>query len=815
MLCIGLGGKAVTCNDFMSCLTGLPGYQIGYQLVGDNSTAGVGWQPSATALSYINGVQLSGSNVGLGGALTQPTLIQTSATNMLNISAGVLSGIKALTVTGDLRVTGVIDPIELQFSGNPLNGAGYRITTLQDNPLYLNTFVDRVDAVGVRKADNITPIFTIDTLNNKTIVEGTIQIKGGTPALGSVLTSDALGNAVWAVATGGGSPVQNGLTTVAGFSELGGTNKLLHDTDIDQDSYHLNVKGNRNFRVGLGSGVVLPTGNVLADFDRSGRITIYNAERTDGSLQASSLLYFQNNDSKTQAYMYAFIRNPSNYKQVVEEFTTLTATPIGATTVALDSTLPYRGATNLRVTGMGTGTGVTIPFILNAGQVAPIGQFVIHMNGLNTVPSISNYVIKVLAPDASNCLTFNRSLETMNNGLWTGQFLTNTSPTSTVGSPDFTNITGIQIIGGSFATSQLDIDSIEFYKNNATNQFWELMYFGGERTYDYREIHPLCMGLKGENAFAGEARGGYQNTLAEARNHSLKSRNFIYQSAFADFRIYGNQIGIKLHIHAEQADTINTNPNYFNKWSTSRHQEGILFYNDCIKDVAVVKMMNRATVTNSLPSTNYQNSNDSVYQFFDNGSQNTVDTLKVTRGANQLYGSAFRVDQGTVLQNDVTVFEAHINYSSINHRVMVMKGNGKGGFNMLWTNDPNTDQIRGLNQPYGTFHLQGSLSQPSNVYSANFTLSDSDNFAIANTSAGNRTVSLVSTAILNGCIKWQVKPNSATNTITVSAFPNQLRVRGVIGTTYTTLPGYGVEIIGTVAGYYDLIDIPPLAGTLA
>jgi hypothetical protein len=278
-------------------------------------------------LQALNGLTLNTVGYSLGGALTAPIAITTSPTNTFTISAGVTTGVKALTVTGDLRVTGVIDPIELQFSGTPLNGAGYRITTLQDNPLYLNTFTDRVDAVGIRKADNVTPVLTIDTLNNKTIVEGVIQIKGGSPALGSILTSDALGNATWAVPTTSGGTVtgaSNGLSLLGTNVELGGS--LYKNTSIrttvllpsdagyvasppGANYRNLNVNGEGNFILGSD-----PVNDPLynTNWYHSGKLTIINNPNNLGTNNPYACIQVVNKNPNTAWGYYHYIVNPNN-----------------------------------------------------------------------------------------------------------------------------------------------------------------------------------------------------------------------------------------------------------------------------------------------------------------------------------------------------------------------------------------------------------------------------------------------------------------------------------------------------------------------
>jgi hypothetical protein len=102
---------------------------------------------------------------------------------------------KVAVFNGDIKVSGVIDPVELQFSGTPINGGGYRITTLDDNPIYLNTVADRSDAVQIRRADNTTVVFNADTLNQRVGIgtssaDNTLTVEGNTNVHGHLALGD-------------------------------------------------------------------------------------------------------------------------------------------------------------------------------------------------------------------------------------------------------------------------------------------------------------------------------------------------------------------------------------------------------------------------------------------------------------------------------------------------------------------------------------------------------------------------------------------------------------------------------------------------
>lgn len=101
-------------------------------------------------------------NVGQPGA--SGTTLQTS-TEVLGVFA---AGAK---ITGKLTVTGVIDPTQLLLSG-----ADKRLGCTDAGAIYLAPFADQVAAVEVRKADNLTPVLSVDTKN------GRVGINNSAPA---------------------------------------------------------------------------------------------------------------------------------------------------------------------------------------------------------------------------------------------------------------------------------------------------------------------------------------------------------------------------------------------------------------------------------------------------------------------------------------------------------------------------------------------------------------------------------------------------------------------------------------------------------
>ena len=274
-------------------------------------------------LSVTNGLSSTSTGFVLGGNLTQPTTISAFPGATLTIQGQ--TGLKALNIVGDLKVTGVIDPVELQFSGNPITESGYRITALEDNPIYISPFVDRTNAVEFRKADDITPVVAIDTINGKLVTTG-LQLPTGAVA-GHILVSDATGNSTWQAPVSGGTPItaDSGLTLTGSNIQLGGrllrhnsqviTKKLIVG-DVGYDAvnayknyYNFIVSGGGNFVLGTDPDN-LPAEYVTKQQYDNGKMTIINHTNNNGVNQPYSCLYIGNNNPNTSRGIFMDWSNP-------------------------------------------------------------------------------------------------------------------------------------------------------------------------------------------------------------------------------------------------------------------------------------------------------------------------------------------------------------------------------------------------------------------------------------------------------------------------------------------------------------------------
>jgi len=131
------------------------------------------------------------------------------------------------------------------INGTPLDNTNGSIQLFGQNILWFadmengayNTWMN-IDPTSMYYADYNTGNvkFSVQSATGNTVIAGTVQIKGGSPAAGYVLTSDATGNATWQ--TGGGG----GVTSVTGTAPVvssGGTTPAIsmHAADTSHDGY--------------------------------------------------------------------------------------------------------------------------------------------------------------------------------------------------------------------------------------------------------------------------------------------------------------------------------------------------------------------------------------------------------------------------------------------------------------------------------------------------------------------------------------------------------------------------------------------------
>ena len=185
---------------------------------------------AATVTGANNGLTLASGNIGLGGALSAPTTITTTATNTLS-----LAGIQAST--------GSVSNLVIDATGKIMKQQAFDATVevSQDPNLGGTTFTPN-------QPTDTTVLYYLPSTGQEWIWNGTTYVTYISPSL-----------------------TENGLTTVGTKARLGGT--LLTNTNIAQAGFNLTTSGVG----GLGLGIAAP----VEKLDVAGKIRLASGNITD------------------------------------------------------------------------------------------------------------------------------------------------------------------------------------------------------------------------------------------------------------------------------------------------------------------------------------------------------------------------------------------------------------------------------------------------------------------------------------------------------------------------------------------------------
>jgi hypothetical protein len=201
-------------------------------------------------------------NVGIGGSAFPQSRVHVSNTDGTNTDVRITNN-----TTGHLATDGLV----ITENGNAAS-----ITNTENSSLSLGTNNTARVAIGA----NGNVVVNAPTSGNALQVNGTMQITGGAPGAGKVLTSDATGNATWQTpASGGGG---GSYTAGTGINIVGNVINNSGDLSNTNELQTLSLAGN-NLSLSNGGGTVaLPsattytggsgitiTGNVVAADDAS------------------------------------------------------------------------------------------------------------------------------------------------------------------------------------------------------------------------------------------------------------------------------------------------------------------------------------------------------------------------------------------------------------------------------------------------------------------------------------------------------------------------------------------------------------------
>lgn len=141
--------------------------------------------------------------------------------------------------------------------------------------------------------------------------------------------------------------------------------------------------------------------------------------------------------------------------------TTSGVTQTGTVTISLNYSDKQSGASSLSVAGVGAGEGATIPVVYTTGQISPSGFLKVNIKPTTT----GNFDFIVNAGTSANSIEITKNLV---GGQWNEVILdlANASnitpnPITTTGTPNFTNITGVEIVA--VASNDFLVDNINYY----------------------------------------------------------------------------------------------------------------------------------------------------------------------------------------------------------------------------------------------------------------------------------------------------------------------------------------------------------------
>jgi len=260
------GDINLTGTIFDNGVSGSPGQVL------TSTGTGLAWVNNVgTTYSFTNGLNLTGSNVSLGGTLTSNTIINTGANSLSflglgntqglfigasgNVGIGTSNPIISLEVWGKIRSANIASPYaELQsFANTNNNQAQLVFNNRYDSKAIFGvtdgataaTFINRSLSIG----NSNTPTKTLDIAGDINLT-GTIFSNGTSGTNGQVLSSTGTGLA-WINNVGTTYSFTNGLNLTGSNVGLGGT--LTSYTDINTSAYSLTI---------VGSNVTEPSFNV-------------------------------------------------------------------------------------------------------------------------------------------------------------------------------------------------------------------------------------------------------------------------------------------------------------------------------------------------------------------------------------------------------------------------------------------------------------------------------------------------------------------------------------------------------------------------
>ena len=184
-----IAGIDSTVNGVVGNFTPLSGAVV--ELLGYDALGNTVYQPltgfpcDPTQNFYCQNGNAFGVNAVIGTNDAFGFELETAGTTRMTINAAGEVGIggapvagKTLSVVGDLDVTGIIDPYAIQFSGAGISG-GYQIGIVAgatQRPIYVSPDVNSTEVFQVRRADDTSVVFDVDTVNRRVGINETLPL---------------------------------------------------------------------------------------------------------------------------------------------------------------------------------------------------------------------------------------------------------------------------------------------------------------------------------------------------------------------------------------------------------------------------------------------------------------------------------------------------------------------------------------------------------------------------------------------------------------------------------------------------------------
>ncbi len=154
--------------------------------------------------------------------------------------------------------------------GNYITVLGYNSTVnsaglINATAIGSNSIVNESNSIQLGDVNVTTVLAGVGT--NATLITGGLQVSGGTPSVGKVLTSDAIGNATWQTPNGGGGGGGSGWGLTGNTGTTDGTNFIGTTDNVPLSFTVNNQKAGRLDNI-LGNtfyGVLAGTGNVTGN----------------------------------------------------------------------------------------------------------------------------------------------------------------------------------------------------------------------------------------------------------------------------------------------------------------------------------------------------------------------------------------------------------------------------------------------------------------------------------------------------------------------------------------------------------------------